>query len=628
MKYGRILRTLSMNTSKYNIYAMQLGNWGKVGSLPQSIGTIWSYAQTKQFVIDNFHLASVFWENQSVDEVIADIDTPPDIFMCSCYIWNWDRTYEIIKHVRQTYPKCLIVVGGPEPKYTLEWLHEHSEIDILVPYYGELAFVNILEEYLNKKDWNAVPGNITKDRHDAQYTYPSFVEIPSPYLNGFFDDLIAHARSTTEKFRCVFETNRGCPYQCTFCDIGALEYQKIRQFDLDRCYREIEWIMQQGMDSIDIADANFGILPRDEQIVDKIVELKQKYNWQGRIWPTWSKARGDRVMKLAKKLHDSGISTLFGLSLQSFNQDTLDYVKRTNAFNLEQMSDIVSEVNKWGLPAYTEIIFPLAGDTFDNFKQGLYKFIDMKRPFNKFQINHLSMLNNSEFADSQYEHKHKIKWKKVNGSTKMYNDESFTETICISTDRMTEQDVFEGQFFAKNFMIPLYYYGLVKVTCDTLQDMGIAKRSETLDQIYQIINKQNWFLEHKEHMRNHYFEAIKQGKQFGYKTKYGFYLQEFSVSHAVYKVHLIKTLLKYMPQYKELLLIDRDSQWYNTAQKTEYNTYKYLPGKWTFSDNREVKDKTYLEQLYIKGRFDDSWRTQNIERREHTSPWSKVRKYV
>jgi radical SAM superfamily enzyme YgiQ (UPF0313 family) len=597
--------------AKAQIYAMQLGNWGNVGSLPQAIGTIWSYALTKDFVRDNFEMARVFWENESSEEVIQDIGVKPDIFICSCYIWNWDRTYDVIEHVRNTYPDCLIVVGGPEPKYTLEWIQEHSEVDITVPYYGELAFVNILQEYLNNKDWNAVPGIITRDRHDKLYTYPEFTDIPSPYLNGFFDNLIANKRESTTRLRCVFESNRGCPYACTFCDIGALEYQKIRKFEIERCYAELEWIITHGLTSIDIADANFGILPRDEDIVDKIIELKEKYSWEGRVWPTWSKARGDRVIRLAKKLTDAGLDSLFGLSLQSFTQVTLDNVKRTNAFNLEGMSDIIKDMNDNGIPVYTEVIFPMPGDTYTNFKQGLYEMIDMPYTFNKFQVNHLSKLNNSEFADPNYENKFDVAWTKINGATKMYSDEKFSEIICTSTSTLSEEEVFEGMFFAKNFLIGMYFYGMIRITCNTLRNLDIAKRSETIDGIYQVLSNTEWFVKHKIEMRDHYFRALKKGDQFG-QPFYNFYLQEFAVSHRLYREKLTDTLIEAMPEYKELLMLDYYSQWRNCAETIEYNTETYLPGTWHFNDNRSMLEKDYLGELYIKGRFDDRWRKQVI----------------
>ena len=34
----------------------------------------------------------------------------------------------------------------------------------------------------------------------------------------------------------MLESNRGCPYGCTFCDWGSATLSKVRNFDLDRVY--------------------------------------------------------------------------------------------------------------------------------------------------------------------------------------------------------------------------------------------------------------------------------------------------------------------------------------------------------------------------------------------------------
>ena len=58
------------------------------------------------------------------------------------------------------------------------------------------------------------------------------------------------------------------------------------------------------------------------------------------------------------------------------------------------MSTIVQDMNADGVDVYTELIFPMPGDTLDNFKNGIYDLLDMPATFNKFQINQLSQLSN------------------------------------------------------------------------------------------------------------------------------------------------------------------------------------------------------------------------------------------
>ena len=88
----------------------------------------------------------------------------------------------------------------------------------------------------------------------------------SPFVDGVLDSIVAKHRN--KNFSITLETNRGCPYSCVFCDIGAKAYQKVKKFDLARIEKELEWIVTNNIKVVDVADANFGIFERDEEIVD------------------------------------------------------------------------------------------------------------------------------------------------------------------------------------------------------------------------------------------------------------------------------------------------------------------------------------------------------------------------
>src|SRR3989338_7461014 len=77
----------------------------------------------------------------------------------------------------------------------------------------------------------------------------------------------------------LWETNRGCPFSCTFCDWGSAVQSKVFTFDLSNVLRETDWFVEHKIEYVTCCDANFGILPRDLEIAKYMAEAKKKYGY-------------------------------------------------------------------------------------------------------------------------------------------------------------------------------------------------------------------------------------------------------------------------------------------------------------------------------------------------------------
>ncbi len=147
-----------------------------------------------------------------------------------------------------------------------------------------------------------------------------------------------------------WETNRGCPYQCTFCDWGSATFTKMRKWEESRLFKEIEWFAQNKIPYIDCCDANFGIYQeRDLSLATKLKEEALKTHYPEKIRPAWAKNSSEKIIPIAKELQAGGILGAVTLAVQSLDPDTLNIVKRAN-IKFDKFSDLVSEFRLHNIP--------------------------------------------------------------------------------------------------------------------------------------------------------------------------------------------------------------------------------------------------------------------------------------
>jgi hypothetical protein len=139
--------------------------------------------------------------------------------------------------------------------------------------------------------------------------HPAIDDIPSPWLTGiqdeFFDGRLAP----------LMETNRGCPFTCTFCVQGTRWYTKVHNFSVERIREEIFYVARKikdlspSMGTLRIADSNYGMFERDIEISGYLGETQKEFSWPTYIDATTGKNRADRIIKSVEKV--SGALVLY-----------------------------------------------------------------------------------------------------------------------------------------------------------------------------------------------------------------------------------------------------------------------------------------------------------------------------
>jgi len=248
--------------------------------LPYSAGVVWSYSLADPAISERFEATDWIWRRDALEPTAQKLALN-SIVTFSTYVWNHRYNYELARRIKEINPKVLTVFGGPEPAITdPDLFRKEPFMDLVICYEGEITFKRVLEHF-ETADWESVPGLLINRNGEAVKTQDaerieSLEQVASPYLSGIFDKMMADHPEVT--WQGTLETNRGCPFACTFCDWGSLTYNKVKQFELTRVFHELEWMAERNFDWISITDANFGMFPeRDGMIADKIIEMQEKY---------------------------------------------------------------------------------------------------------------------------------------------------------------------------------------------------------------------------------------------------------------------------------------------------------------------------------------------------------------
>jgi len=453
-----LLRAIKVTAKKIKIGLVEIGDsFGEQHYFPYSLGILRAYAEKKLGSNEKYEFLPIIYRRDNTERSIENL-CKADIIFFSAYLWNFKASLEIARRVRRERPEILLVFGGPQipdaKEKLIAFLRKHPFIDIASFGEGETPFLRILERYRDRK-WDVVP-SIGYRRPDHSIAFNKFKEtiqdineIPSPYLSGLFDDLIRD--NPEEKWQGRIETNRGCPFTCAFCYWGKKSERKIKQFDLDRIYGEIDWLSKNKIEFIFCCDANFGILKRDFDIAGRVADNKKAFGFPKIFSVQNTKNSKEGIFCLQKILNDTGLQKGVNLALQSLNEETLKYIGRSNIDN-RTYAELQKLFTKNSIPTFTDLIIGLPGETYESFARGVSEIVASGQ-HNRIQFINLTILENTLMAEPEYQKKHGLKIVEaelVSHHSSLDAAEDITETqhLVTATRSMPEKDWIRARVFS------------------------------------------------------------------------------------------------------------------------------------------------------------------------------------
>lgn len=450
------------------VYFAQINNViSEAVFLPLSVAYVWEYCRSQTDIADQWQLGGIFFERKTVDEYLEQT-TDPDVFAISTYVWNWTISQELARAVKQRWPDCLVVMGGPQVPYRKDWLKDNNDIcDVIVTYAGERAFSEILRGNM------MFPGIMSEHGYRTPRPDREINDIPSPYLTGLMDSLMEPGK----QYSAIIETNRGCPYACTFCDQEALYYNKVIQFDYQRVMDELDWVSKHNIDFLYFADSNLGIFERDLDFLNRLADNKIQTGYPRNIDYATAKQQPERILELGRILnHKAKIKRGVTIALQSMNPETLTAIKRTNIAN-QKLEQTVNEYNNAGIDNYCELILGLPLESFESWTTGLGKILELGSD-HALTVHPLSIVPNTPFSNADYKEKYGLCYTPTPAPAggNVYPEDSNGEIdyICYQSNTMTQEEWIDSYFFAKGIIIPHHYHGASQMIANYLnKELGI-----------------------------------------------------------------------------------------------------------------------------------------------------------
>ena len=312
----------------------------------------------------------------------------PGVAFFSNYIWAHEGNLLASEQLKDLDRRFVTVFGGPQaPSYSKDVLSlydRHSHIDVLVRGEGEITAADLVD----KLQWSAAgepdcsgladvmgityrePGSETIHTTDDRPRLKELAELPSPYIEGTFDTVPREIL-----YGATLETNRGCPYGCTFCDWGSATRQKIRKFDLERVRAELDWIGRAGISVLFVADANFGVFKRDIEIAAMIAEVAQRYGTLKQVVTNYAKNATGNLAEIIRIFARSGLASEGIISIQTRDTQTLHVIDRDN-IKTERYDELLDVFREERLSLSTDLMIGLPGATPASFKADLQHYFE------------------------------------------------------------------------------------------------------------------------------------------------------------------------------------------------------------------------------------------------------------
>lgn len=473
---------------------------------------------------------------ESDEEIISWIrSNPPSFFGISLYMWNFGRAMRIAQIVRNEFPDCIIVTGGPQQyfKHNNKWFFDHNYLNASLPgdEYGERTIADILDQLAigSTVDWNSVNGvvypsknkktilNSKKQNHKNtfKWEYSPYYSQLDQLLNWkkLVNDYKLHNPVHWKYIDLKIETTRGCPYGCTYCDWGGGINSKVIAKSVEYVEQDILAIGQLKARFVYLCDANFGILgQRDIDVVNLFAKYKKKTNYPAVLhmggFAKTKKALGT-IKEIISIMAENQLDFFkaYKVSVQSLDKTVMSNVDRVD-IPFDSYVELANYMlTNYGYKPHSELILGLPGQTINNFYSEMSQVLE-----HNFVPQYYSwiLLPEAPAYSRDYREKFKLMSVTKTGATASTITTNFDQQLVQTNNSNAAYEIVKETYsysednyiemaIMSSLITGLYYAGITPIFNGTDTNKVLPKLWEQIRKFTNIVNSYRNWLNSSEH---------------------------------------------------------------------------------------------------------------------------------
>ena len=240
----------------------------------------------------------------------ALMEYQPTLVAASTYLWSLPTFVALAKLLRQRDPSIAFVMGGPSARRSMLELAPYRDdahhIDAVVDGDGEVVMRELVRHHLDEKWREKVPGL----RYRTSLGWRSTGELGRPVLDDYPTPY--HIGTAPPGKMGFFESYRGCPIACAFCQWGDQRADRVhsREYLVDM----LRHLDASGVRDVLCLDAALNLSPRAfRNLLDAEREVRALANrrLQCHLYPLMLKDEHYEFIELVGDFHAAiGIQSL------------------------------------------------------------------------------------------------------------------------------------------------------------------------------------------------------------------------------------------------------------------------------------------------------------------------------